>query len=99
MPINYQDHNYIFHTVGGHNVCFEASNQDTTDATYQYFGYISPSGSWIVQRFHIITSVIIYEYYAGTTRTDYDALWNSTTGIYEGTLTFVTFDQIGAYLA
>jgi hypothetical protein len=94
MAITVHDQTFVLHTSGGEDVAFEASNQDTTDATYQYFGYISSGGSWIVQRFHIIGSVIIYEYYAGQDRTDYDALWNAVTGVYEGALVFTTFDQI-----
>ena len=91
--MQFQDNKYILHKVGGHLVVFEAANQDTTNATYQYFGYISPFGSWIVQRFHIIGSAIIYEYAAGKTRTDYDGYWNAS-GVYIGSLTFTTFDQI-----
>lgn len=94
MAIRFQDNNFIFHRVGGQDVIFEAANQDTTGSEYQYFGYISPFGSWIVQRFHIIGSTIKYEYCAGKERTDYDALWNDTTQQYEGDLTFTTFDQI-----
>jgi len=90
---NIFDFRYIFHDVGGHQLSFEASNQDTTDATKQYFGFISSFGSWIVMRFHIIASAIKYEYTAGKTRTDYDALWNAN-GVYIGTLTFTTFDQL-----
>ena len=93
MAIQVQDPGYILHKVGGHTVVFEAANQDLTDATYQYFGYISAEGSWIVQRFHIISSAVIYEYFAGKTRTVYDALWNAN-GVYIGGLTFTTFDQI-----
>jgi hypothetical protein len=88
------DFNFVLHDTGGHNVSFEAANQDLTDATYQYFGFVSSFGSWLVMRFHIIGSTIIYEYFAGKTRTTYDALWNGTTGRYIGTLTFTTFDQI-----
>ena len=96
MPITIPDHRFIIQKHGKNElIYFEASNQDLTDATYQYFGYISATGAWIVQRFHIIGSAIVYEYAAGQTRTDYDALWNGTTGIYEGALTFVTFDLIG----
>jgi hypothetical protein len=94
MGIVFQDTSRVFHNEGGQDVIFEAANQDTTDATYQYFGYISASGSWLVQRFEIIDSVIIYTYFAGQKRTTYDALWNAVTGIYEGALTFTTFDQI-----
>ena len=91
-PVIY-DHTFIFHDSGGNKISFEASNQDTTDATFQYFGYISSFGSWLVQRFHIIGSTIKYEYFAGKTRTDYDALWNAA-GVYIGALTFTTFDRI-----
>jgi len=94
MPPQIFDFRYIFHDVGGHQLSFEASNQDTTDADYQYFGFVSSFGSWLVLRFHIIVSAIKYEYAAGKTRADYDALWNDATHKYEGTLTFTTFDQL-----
>ncbi len=97
MAIRLQDSGFMLHKVGGHDVFFEAANQDTTDATYQYFGYIAPNGAWIIQRFHIIASAIIYEYSAGKTRTDYDALWNAF-GVYIGVLTFTTFDNLKSLL-
>lgn len=102
MAINYQDNKRIFHRYGDQNVIFEASNQDTSDTEYQYFGYISSSGSWIIQRFHIQEegSTIIYEYSAGQTRTDYDAHWGAD-GLYaagDPALEFTTFDQITASL-
>ena len=87
------DFRFILHGVGGHSVTFEAANQDLTNATYQYFGFVSSFGSWLVQRFHIIGSAVIYEYFAGKTRTDYDALWDAN-GVYVGGLTFTTFDLI-----
>lgn len=91
--ITYADHRFIFHKSGGNDVYFEASNQDTSNATYQYFGYISASGSWIIQRFNIQDNTIIYEYCAGQTRSNYDAVWNAS-GNYIGILTFTTFDQL-----
>ena len=60
----------------------------------KYFGYIASSGAWIIQRFYIIGSAIIYEYAAGKDRTDYDAYWDIN-GVYIGTLSFTTFDQLG----
>jgi hypothetical protein len=87
------DFHFVLHDVGGHNVSFEAANQDLSSATYQYFGFVSSFGSWIVMRFHIIGSAIIYEYFAGKSRTAYDALWD-TNGLYVGGLVFTTFDQI-----
>ena len=85
-----QDPGYILHRVGGHDVVFEAANQDTTNATYYYFGYVSASGSWIVQRFHNIGSTIIYEYFSGKLYADYSVLWN-VSGVYVGGLTFTSY--------
>jgi hypothetical protein len=98
MAINLQDNQFQFHKHGGQVVTFEAHHQDTTDATYQYFGYVATSGAWLVQRFHIIGAVIIYQYAGGQKRADYDALWTAGTGVYAGSLTFTTIDQIGASL-
>ena len=73
----------------------EASNQDNTDATYHYYGYISPrTGAWVVQRFHFVGSTIQYKYAAGRSRAAYDAVWNATTGRYIGALSFTTIDQV-----
>jgi hypothetical protein len=95
-PVVY-DYRFVLHNVGGHPVAFEAANQDLTDPVYQYFGFVSSFGSWIVQRFKISVSgtTIIYGYCAGKNRADYDALWN-TSGVYIGALTFTTFDLISA---
>lgn len=93
MAIQLQDWSRIFHKVGGQDVIFEAANQDLTDATYQYFGYLSADGSWIIQRFHIISSAIIYEYFGGQAVADYNNCWDAN-GIYVGTLTFGRFDEI-----
>jgi len=95
------DYKYVFHNRGGHQISFEAANQDTTNADFQYFGFISSFGSWMILRFHIIASAIIYEYAAGQRRTDYDAHWNVAGLFVPGVpaLAFTTFDQIGAYLA
>lgn len=93
MPIKVLDNTFIFHRVGGEEVAFEISNEDTTDSILQYYGYISSFGSWIIQRFEIIGTAILYRYVAGKTRTDYDAFWDNN-GVYIGGAIFVTFDQI-----
>lgn len=70
----------------------EAANQDTTSDEYQYFGYVSPrDGKWIIQRFHVIASCIIYEYAQGRTIADYAAAWD-TDGTYIGAFTFTRID-------
>ncbi len=98
MPgITIHDHKLQFHKVGSYPVNFEAANQDTSGAQFQYFGFISSFGTWIVMRFEIIASTIIYSYAGGTTRADYDGHWNALTGRYIAApaLTFATFDQLG----
>lgn len=97
MPINLEDYQFIFHKVGGHNVLFEIANQDNTDSTYAYYGYIAASGAWIIQRSHTIGSTKTYEYAAGQSRDDYDDLWTAATGRFTDStpsLAFTTFDQL-----
>ena len=96
------DFNFRFHNKGGHEVSFEATNQDTTDSATQFFGFISSFGSWLIMRFSISGSTIVYEYIAGQTRADYDNYWHTSTKRYQSPaspLTYVTFDKIGDYLA
>jgi hypothetical protein len=98
MPITLDDHRFIFHNVGGHNVIFEIANQDNTSATDAYYGYVAGSGAWIIQKAHTVASARIFTYAAGQSRTDYDALFNATTGIFTDStpaLEFTTFDQLG----
>lgn len=101
MPITLYDNRFIFHTSGGNSVIFEIANQDNTDSTYLYYGYVAESGAWIIQRAEIIGSTRIYQYAAGKagSREDsYDPLWNETTGRFtdsDPALTFTTFDQLG----
>ena len=98
MAINLDDYRRIFHKVGENNVVFEISHQDTTDSTDRYYGYVTESGAWIIQKSHAIGSTKQYTYASGKTRTDYDALWHATTGRFTDstpTQTFTTFDLIG----
>lgn len=99
MPgITIHDHKLQFHKVGSYPVNFEASNQDTSGTQFQYFGFISSFGSWIIMQFNIQTNTIIYGYRGGQTRTDYDALWNATGSYIGASDVFDTFDQLGANL-
>jgi hypothetical protein len=91
------DTEFQFHKAGGEVVSFEISNEDTDNATYKYYGYISSSGSWIIMRQQIAAGGKIYKYYAGQDRDDYDDQWDATSA-YIGVLTFVTFDLVGALL-
>lgn len=70
------------------------SNQDLTGATYQYYGFVKQSGDWLIQRFKIdVSNVIIYTYARGNTFTTYDANWGAT-GLYTGSLSFVSFPNL-----
>jgi len=89
------DFRFIYHKIGGHNVIFEAANQDLTDTEYQYYGFLSNGGAWIIQRFHIIAGAVIYEYAAGAEIISYLINWDGN-GRYTGTLTFYRYDQIAA---
>jgi len=98
MPITLPDYRFIFHKVGGHNVVFEIANQDNTDSTDMYYGYVAASGAWIIQKSHTIGSTKTYTYAAGKNREDYDALWTPATGRFTDStpaLEFTTFDELG----
>ncbi len=42
---------------------FEASDQDTNNASYYYFGFLTQDGNWVIQRFdNTGTNVILYRY-------------------------------------
>ena len=45
------------------NRAFEASDQDIASASYQYYGFLTQDGNWIIQRFDIqVANVINYRY-------------------------------------
>ena len=67
------DHRFIYHNAGGNVVSFEASDQDTSDGTYHYYGYLSSFGSWVIQRFEIGVGTISYRYASG--QDEYAAAW------------------------
>lgn len=83
-----RDTNLVLHRKGHPDIVLEAANQDLTNATYQYFGFMNTEGYWVIQRFQTVASAVIYRYAAGQNPTTYAALWNATTGIYGGSLTF-----------
>ena len=91
--MKFKDTNYFFHKVGGHDAVFEASNQDCTNAQYQYFGFLTSEGAWIIQRFDIQVAAIQYTFAAGQNVIDYLGNWD-TDGTYIGSLTFKRYDQI-----
>ena len=70
------DWRHIYGQVGGQSVNFEASDQDTNSASYQYFGYETSDGAWLILRFDLTTSgVIAYRYAGGKTHAGYLVAW------------------------
>jgi len=97
MGLQFRDTQFVLHRKGREDTILEAANQDLTDSTYQYFGYMNTEGFWVVQRFHIVGSAIVYEYAAGQSATVYAALWNGS-GIYVGALTFYPINTFLSHL-
>jgi hypothetical protein len=92
--LQFYDPTFVYKGKKDNTLECEPSNQDLTDSTYQYFGYVNPrTGAWIIQRFHIIASAIIYEYSQGRIVSHYVSCWNGATGRYIGALTFYRIDQ------
>ena len=73
MALEISDFRYIYHQVGGVAARFEVSDQDTSDATYQYFGYLHSEGAWVIQRFEITATTISYRYATG--KDEYATAW------------------------
>jgi hypothetical protein len=67
------DYRFIYHRVGDQLLRLEASDQDTSDSRYQYFGFLSIDGAWLIQRFDIVGDTIAYRYTAG--QGSYSASW------------------------
>lgn len=63
------------------NRTFEASDQDTSNATYYYFGFLTQDGNWVIQRFdQTVSNVINYRYATVKNNTAYNlysAAWTA----------------------
>ena len=46
------------------NRTFEASDQDVSSSSYQYFGFLTQDSNWVIQRFDITVSNIVNYRYA-----------------------------------
>ena len=83
-----------YHNVGGNDISFEPSDEDTSGVV-KYFGFISSFGSWIIMKMDSTDPTLItYRYAAG--RTGYSTYWSQRAT--PGALSYVTFDQINASL-
>jgi hypothetical protein len=72
MAIHWRDYQYILHKVGGPDVTFEISDEDISGDP-SYFGYLSETGSWIIQQRTASTGA--YRYCMG--QAGYFSAWTS----------------------
>ena len=84
MAIKRRDYTYTYHKVGDHQVIFEIANEDLSGDP-QYYGYLSETGSWIVQKRAVSTG--IYTYCIG--QSGYSTAWTGRAG-----LTYVAFSSL-----
>ena len=92
--MKFYDPSFVYKGKQDNVLDVEPSNQDLTDSEYQYYGFVSPrTGAWIIQRFHVIASAIIYEYASGRSVSDYAGCWD-TSGVYVGELEFKRIDLV-----
>jgi len=71
-----QDWNFTWHKKGEQDVHFEPSDEDRTNATYNYYGYLSAGGAWIIMRWDkSVTDTATYRYAAG--QDGYAAAWTA----------------------
>ncbi len=75
------------------NRTFEVSDQDTSDATYQYFGYLTQDSQWVIQRFDLsVANAIAYRYATITNNTGYSTYAAAYTA--RASLTYGYFDSV-----
>lgn len=73
---------------------FEASDQDTTSATLQYFGFLTQDGNWVIQRFDLTSSnIILYRYATLSNNAGYSVYSNAWTD--RASLTYDYFNLVG----
>ena len=96
--LQFYDPDFVYKGKKDNTLECEPSNQDLTDSSMYYCGFVSPrTGAWIIQRIQLIGDTFQHRYAAGRSRSDYDAHWNESTGRYvvgSPELTFTTIDQV-----
>lgn len=74
MAIAISDYRFVWHRVGTQDANFEASDQDTSDPNYFYFGFLHSDGAYIIQRFdNTVPNQIAYRYATG--QSGYSVAW------------------------
>jgi hypothetical protein len=83
IQLDVKDSLMLFHRRGSETSIFEASDQDTSGASYQYFGYLNAEGNWIIQQFDIrVAGIINYRYCSGLD--GYATAWANRGGLVYG---------------
>jgi hypothetical protein len=59
VAIKRVDHLYQYHKVGDHQIVFEIANEDLAGDP-QYFGYLTETGAWMIQKRTIATGIYLY---------------------------------------
>lgn len=76
------------------NRTFEASDQDTSNATYNYFGFLTQDNNWFIQRFDLSTpNVILFRFATvknNTSYVNYSGAWTA-----RASLTYDYFNLAG----
>lgn len=74
------------------NRTFEASDQDTSNATYYYFGFLTQDSNWVIQRFdNSVSNVINYRYATVKNNAGYDLYVSAW--VARSSLTYDYFDK------
>ena len=79
-----KDTMFFLHKVGGHDISFEISDEDTAGDPL-YYGYLASNGSWIIMENNTTNGT--YRYAVGSE--DYTANWTARAG-----LTYKYFNQL-----
>lgn len=75
------------------NRTFEASDQDVAGPTYQYFGFLTQDGNWVIQRFDLsVANVINYRYATLKTNAGYNVYSSAWTD--RASLTYDYFNKV-----
>lgn len=75
---------FLWHKVGGSNIHFEISDEDSASDP-RYYGWLAANGAWIIMEWNVAAGT--YRYKAGNGL--YTANWTARAG-----LTYVYYNQI-----
>lgn len=80
------DVTFALHRKGDHEVTFEVSDASLAEGGYNYYGFLSAEGGWIIQRQNVAETE--YRYCAGGTA--YSDAWTIHTSLSYGLFSQLT---------